>query len=125
MAVRRVDYKGVPYGVAPGGVVITPDKPRGQVNQGSGTPVVTPTVDNDYGSIMLKPIDSDAVHTNVAGSATSTVSLTLTAPNITTNGIAYPGGAADDNNTQWEVPVPFNFDDTAEVRVRVHILIPT
>lgn len=80
------------------------------------------------GRLRLLPLDADARHTCVSGTATSLTKLSPTDSYLSTLGRVYPGGATDDNNTQWEVPVPVTMDPNVtanQVLIRLHVLIPT
>lgn len=119
---KGIEYDGVPE-VVPGGISIPKAQPRGIANQGQGTSVVTPPL-VVYDSIRLLPISTDAVTTNIAGNPTDTASLDTVNIALATRVVSYPGSSTDDNNTQWEVPVPYNMDtDAPDVTIRLHIVI--
>lgn len=118
-----MEYTGVPES-GPGFISIGVQKSTKSPTGGGNIPVPPPP-DLDFDSIMLIPTDANAVTTNVAGTATSLYTLSSANAAITTKAVSYPGGASDDNNTQWEVPVPSNMDnDNPTIIVRLHILIP-
>lgn len=121
---RGTEYEGVAE-VGPGFQSIPALKPRGMTNAGSGTPDVDlPFPDPDFGSIILSPLDSRAVTENVAGSAVSLLELSTIDANLTTLGVSFPGADGDDNNTQWEVPVPSGMSPSApNIQIRLHIVI--
>jgi hypothetical protein len=92
-------------------------------NQGRGTPTI-PVEDVDYGIIRLTALDGYT--RNNAGNPITGYDLGgVDAVFSTIVAYLYPGGASDDNDVQFEVPVPQDMDLTdPQITVILHFLIP-
>lgn len=122
---RGTEYEGVPELVPPG-QSIPLRQPRGLANQGTGQTVVPSTEDIDHDSIMLRPLDANAVTTNISGACCQTAEINAVDLQMTTRALAYPGTSGAENNTQWEVPVPSRVHATAPGwYARIHMEIPS
>lgn len=96
----------------------------GLTNRGSGSPVVPPVTDADYGIIWISAVEGFI--RNHSGNPITGYDLTNTNA-VFSNVVAllYPGGASDDNDVQFEVPVPADMAlDDPQITVILHFLIP-
>jgi len=120
-----VEYEGIPN-VTPGGRSIPKVPGRGRANRGGGTVIVPPTPTTPASTRASEMfLTADGFTQCVAGNGVRHFDLSTINTSITPVAFSYPGGATDDNNTQWLwlVPSLLNPTSTLQLKARLYLYI--